>query len=223
MRPWSKLCRAAFVGLAALLGMLLTATSVTAQTSRGMKLFLSPSTAAALMSSRTNFSFDRTKFSFDFMGENEAISLLSTGTGAVRSAGVDYSAFAMELVAFVIKEVLHDSSNEFDRPLRGPYLSSSMPEQLSSSMPNQRSEFGSHCLTIITQLGSQLPLPRSAPSLTVDSTSTLDYGVRALTAGLVLRQVWSAFQNHVEDNRSGVSLDPKVGTRRVGIKLTFRW
>jgi hypothetical protein len=222
MRPWSKLCRAALVGLAALLGIFMTATSVTAQTSRGMKLFLSVPAAAALMSSRTNFSFDRTKFSFDFTGENDAISLLSTGTGTERSAGVDYSAFAMELVAFLIKEVLHDS-NEFDRPLRGPYLSSSMPEQLSSYMPTQRSEFGSHCLTIITQLGSQLPLPRSAPSLTVDSTSTLDYGVRALTAGLVLRQVWSAFQNHVEDNRSGVSLDPKVGTRRVGIKLTFRW
>jgi hypothetical protein len=50
MPPWSKLCRAAHVGLAALLGILMTATSVTAQTSRGMKLFLSPSAAAVLMS-----------------------------------------------------------------------------------------------------------------------------------------------------------------------------
>src|SRR5262249_49741589 len=103
----------------------------------------------------------------DFTGENKAISLLSTGAGTERSAGVDYGVFATELVAFLTKEVLRESANEFNNTLLGSHLS--------DSMPDQRSEFGGHCLTIITQLGSQLPLSRSAPSLAVGSTSTIEY------------------------------------------------
>src|SRR5215468_3153825 len=120
MRPWSKLCRAALVGLAALLGVLMTASSVAAQTSRQPKLFLAPAAVTALMSSRTKLfqssasaaaqMLGRTEFSFDFTGENKAISLLSTGAGTERSAGVDYGVFATELVAFLTKEVLRESA-----------------------------------------------------------------------------------------------------------------
>src|SRR5262249_5080769 len=149
MRPGSKLCRAALVGLAALLGILMTATSVAAQTSSRTKLFLSPAAVTALMSSRTKLfqssasaaaqMLGRPKFSSACTGENDAMSLLSTGAGTERSAGVDYAVFATELVAFLTKEVVRDSANEFDNTLLGSHLS--------SSMPDQRSEFGSHCLT----------------------------------------------------------------------------
>ncbi|HSD11819.1 MAG TPA: hypothetical protein VLF14_12575 [Candidatus Binatia bacterium] len=207
MRPWSKLRRAAPFGFAALLGLSMTATSARAQMLGRTELFLSPTSVTAQM-------LQRTELSLSFSGETKAISLFSTGTGTGHSAGVDYAVFATELVAFLTKEVLRESADEFDNTLLGSHLS--------PSMPSQRSEFGSHCLTIITRLGSQLPLPSPSSSM-VGSTSTLDYAVRAVTAGLALRQVWSAFRNHVEDNRSGVSLNPKIGARRVGVKLTFRW
>jgi hypothetical protein len=206
MRPWSKLCRAALPGVAALLGLLMTATSVRAQTLGRTELFLPSASVTAQIP-------DRTELSLSLAGENKAISLFSTATG--HSSGVDYAVFATELVAFLTKEVLRESADEFDNTLLGSHLS--------PSMPSQRSEFGSHCLTIITRLGSQLPLRTSPSTSMVGSTSTLDYAVRALTAGLALRQVWLAFQNHVEDNRSGISLNPKIGARRVGVKLTFRW
>lgn len=54
-------------------------------------------------------------------------------------------------------------------------------------------------------------------------TQASDRPACAVHAVTTLRQVWSAFQSHVEDDRSGVSLNPKIGARRVGIKLTFRW
>jgi hypothetical protein len=80
--------------------------------------------------------------------------------------------FAAELLAFVTKEVFRESANEFDNTLLGSHLN--------RSMSDQRYEFGSHCLTIITRLGTQLPLRASAPSLTPGLTSTLGYAVRAV-------------------------------------------
>ena len=35
--------------------------------------------------------------------------------------------------------------------------------------------------------------------------------------------IWSAFQNDVEGNRTGVSLNPKVGSRRIGVNVTLHW
>lgn len=58
-------------------------------------------------------------------------------------------------------------------------------------------------------------------NLLIGSASSLDHAARAVTAGLALRQVWSAFQNNVEDDRSGVSLNPRIGARRFGVNATF--
>ena len=159
----------------------------------------------------------RTELFLSSAAESKAFSLLSTGAepGHAYSTGVDYAVFATELAAYLAKEVFRDSANEFDNTLLGTHLSRSMPEQ--------HSEFGSHCLTIITSLGSKLVTPTTSTRLGIDSPSMLDYAARAATAGLALRQVWSAFQNHIEGDRSGVSLNPRVSARRIGVNITVHW
>jgi hypothetical protein len=193
MHPCSKFCRAATLGFAALLAQSVTATSVAAQMLGRTELFLSSA------------------------AENNAISLLSAGAGSreTSSREIDYAVFVTELAAFLTKEVFRDSANEFDNTLLGTHLN--------RFMPDQHSEFGSHCLTIITRLGSQLAPPLRSSNLAVGSPSLLDYVARAATAGLALRQVWSAFQNHIEGDRSGVSLNPKVSARRIGVNITVHW
>ena len=143
--------------------------------------------------------------------------LYSSGAGVPRinNPGLDYALFATELLAYLTKEVLHDSTDEYDNSLIGSHLS--------RSMPDPRSEFGSHCLTIVTQLGAAMPFRAGVASFGADDPSTLAYVARAAAAGLALRQIWSAFQNDVEGNRTGVSLNPKVGSRRVGVNLTLHW
>jgi hypothetical protein len=193
MHSCSTFSRAASFGFAALLTQLVTATSVAAQKLGRTELFLSSA------------------------AENKAISLLSTGAGLrdASSSEIDYAVFATELLAYLTKEVFRDSANEFDNSLLGTHLS--------RSMPDQHSEFGIHCLTIITSLGTQLAPPLRSSGLAVDSPSLLDYAAKAATAGLVLRQVWSAFQNHIEGDRTGVSLNPKVSARRIGVNITVHW
>jgi len=68
-----------------------------------------------------------------------------------------------------------------------------------------------------------LPYVGGASNLVIGEPSTLAYVARAATAGLALRQIWSAFQNDVEGNRTGVSLNPKVGSRRIGVNVTLHW
>jgi len=159
----------------------------------------------------------RTEIFLSSAGDGKAVSLLSAGSSDAggNSIGLDYALFANELVAYLTKEVLPDSANEFDGSLLGSHLSRSLPEL--------HSDFGSHCLKIVTQIGSALPFSTGPSSVAIDSPSALQYAARAATAGLALRQVWSAFQNDVEGNRSGVSLNPKVSARRVGVSLTFHW
>ena len=149
--------------------------------------------------------------------QSTAMPLYSFGFGAPQIAkpGLDYALFATELIAYLTKEVLPDSPGEYDNSLLG--------SRLSRSMPDSRSEFGTHCLTIVTRLGSALPLGGAASTLGVGEPSTLAYVARTAAAGLALRQVWSAFKNNVEGNRAGVSLNPKVSSRRVGVNVTLHW
>ena len=89
-------------------------------------------------------------------------------------------------------------------------------------MPDRRSEFGSHCLQIVGQIGSAVP--KMMPSSDLLSTpSAATYAVRAATAGLALRQIWNAFEHDVRDDRTGLSLNPKVSSRRIGVNVTLRW
>jgi len=162
-------------------------------------------------------SLGRTEVFLSSAGQAKAMSLYSSGFIAPQPAGpgMDYALFATELVAYLTKEVLPDSPNEYENSLLG--------SRLSRSMPDSRSEFGSHCLTIVTRLGSALPYAGGASNLVIGGPSTLAYVARAATAGLALRQIWSAFQNDVEGNRTGVSLNPKVGSRRIGVNVTLHW
>lgn len=132
------------------------------------------------------------------------------------ASGLDYAVFAAELVAYLAKEVIHDSTSEYEQ--------SPLGSRWSRAMPEERSEFGSHCLTVVTRLGSAIPsFTANRASLIVAPPSALDYAVRSATAALALRQVWRVLTDEVEGNRGGISLKPKVGTRRVGVNLTFHW
>jgi hypothetical protein len=89
-------------------------------------------------------------------------------------------------------------------------------------MPERHSDFGNHCLMIVGRIGAAMP--RFSPSATVDeSPSVAGYALRAASTALALREIWSAFERDVRDDRGGVSLDPKVSARRVGINLTLHW
>ena len=160
-------------------------------------------------------SFANTDIYLGSASQGSALALVSSESSTTaRTAALDYATFATELVAYLTKEILPDSANEFDNSLLGSHLS--------PSMPDQHSEFGTHCLMIVTSIGKALPFPRALAEISGEP-STLDYAARLATACLALRQVWSAFQNNVEDGRTGVSLNPKVSARRVGVSLTVHW
>ena len=151
-----------------------------------------------------------------FFGVGTLVLALLSATASAESSGgdetietnpatLDYATFVLELLAFVAKEVLPDSQDEFPESLIGSRLSHSMPEN--------RSEFGSHCLTIIARLSSAVPyLSASSTELGAGSASPL-----------ALRSMWSAFETGAVDDRRNVSLNFKVGVNKVGFGLTFHW
>ena len=129
-------------------------------------------------------------------------------------AQVDFALFATELTAFLMKEVVSDSREEYKR--------SPLGSRWSQSMPKQRSEFGTHCLMIVGRVGAAMP--RLMPgSSSLGAPSAMQYAARAATAGLALRQIWRAFEHDVKNERSGVSLNPKVSSRRIGVNVTLHW
>lgn len=132
---------------------------------------------------------------------------------------LDYAIFIHELAAYVTKEILRDSSDE--------YVGTSLiPSHLTTDPVDRHSEFGTHCLTVLGRIRSGLPdSPISGFLSGIDggSPSVLAYMARAGTALLALRQVWFAYRNDIEDTRSGFSLNPKVGARKLGVSLTFHW
>lgn len=146
-------------------------------------------------------------------GQQRAIPVFSVGAPQARTIGLDYAVFATELLAYVTKEVLPDSSDEYRKSL--------IHSQLTDHMPEHRSEFGSHCLEIVMQMGSALPAFHGGSA--VMEPSLVDYAVRTASAALALRQIWSAFQNNVEGGSNGLSLNPKVSARRFGVNLTLHW
>jgi hypothetical protein len=157
----------------------------------------------------------RTQLFLSSANDSQALPFFQLGESATPASGnLDYALFATELAAFLTKEVLHDSSSE--------YPNSPLGSRWTSSMPDQRSEFGSHCLSIVSNIGSVMP--RLTPATdSLGSPSVVNYVVRAATAGLALRQIWSAFERDVRSDRTGVALEPKVSARRVGVNLTLHW
>lgn len=135
---------------------------------------------------------------------------------AAPSAGFDYAVFAAELVAYLTKELVPGSADEYRYSLLGSHLS--------PTVPKPRSEFGSHCLEVVTRLGSAVRgLGGDSPGLGAARPSALAYAARAGSTALVLREMWTAFKNDVEDTRHGVSLKPKVGGGRFSVSFTVRW
>lgn len=160
-------------------------------------------------------SWHRTEIFLASSAQAQNMALLSMGdVEAASRPGVDYALFATELAAYLTKEVLHDSLAEYDGSLLGSHLS--------RSMPDTNSQFGSHCLTIVTRIGSSFGRSPS-PSFAAEPASLAATAARAGAVGLALHQIWSAFKNDVDGDRSGVSLNPKVSSRRVGVNLTLRW
>lgn len=124
---------------------------------------------------------------------------------------LDYTAFAWELLAFVTKEVLSDSRDE--------YPGSPIGSRLSASMPEGRSEFGRHCLTVVTGLGDALPFDVELAG----SAVPLDDLWHAAGGAVAIRRLWSAFEDDAGDDRRSISLKPKVKTNKVALSLTFHW
>lgn len=172
--------------------------------------------ALLLVASRAGAEPVRTEIFLSSAAGTRAFSLVSSGERPLveRSGQLDYALFATELVAYLTKEILPDSSEE--------YSESPLGSRWNRSMPSTDSRFGEHCINIVTRIGSAIPRP-SFRSLAESPPSAEEVALRGATAALALRQIWDAFTNDVEGNRSGVSLRPRVSTRRVGVNVTFHW
>ena len=128
--------------------------------------------------------------------------LQSTGGGAAWSgsrAAVRPAIFAYELVAYIAKEVLDETSYEYLQSPIGSYLRRQTPAQ------HSRSEASPAVSGAVAEQ---------------DSPPTLNYTVRS---GVALRDLWSGLHKGLNEDRSGFSLDPKVGAGRAGIIFAFRW
>lgn len=133
----------------------------------------------------------------------------------------DYAVFAVELTAYLAKEVLRDSPDEF-------YGSSNLSSTWTSSMPATDHDFGEHCLRVVADIGSgissQLPARRleqvgvSAPALT-------SYAAQGIGTLLAARELWKAMRSDIVEERSDdrLSISPKVGSNKVAVALTIHW
>ena len=179
--------------------------------------WLCSSAVVLLASTASPQTLGRTEVFLGSAGDERAVSLSRDGAATIRgSATLDYTTFAYELLAFLTKEVLSDSPEE--------YPESSIGSRLSGPMPEGPSEFGSHCLTIVTRIGSAVPfLSGKGSELAGGNGPALDDVARAAAAALALRRAWSDFDKDAPGDRRSVSVKPKLGTDKVGISLTFRW
>jgi hypothetical protein len=129
---------------------------------------------------------------------------------------LDYALFATELIAFVTKEVLHDSRDEYRDSLLGSHLS--------PTMPPLHSDFGTHCLKVVSHIGSVMPsFGGGSVSLAESSPTLFDYAARAATTALALRGAWSAFTSDRGEDRTQFSLSPKVSPHRFALNFTVTW
>jgi hypothetical protein len=104
--------------------------------------------------------------------------------------------FTYGLMAYVIKELLDDESDE--------YLRSPVGAHLEREKPGQSERSG-----VATFTGSVVPSAIPA------------YRVRP---GTTLRDLWFGSTKKADATRSThFSLDPKIGAGRVGVILGFRW
>lgn len=188
--PWNAKLRRAL----AFWGVLWTATPASAQVLGQIEIFLSSA------------------------ADRRVATFLGPTPAAAVAPGFDYGRFATELVAYLTKEIVPASAEE--------YRNSPLGSHLSKTMPLERSEFGTHCLEVVARLGSAVPaLGSGSPVLPQDSSaSALRYAARVGATALALREVWAAALGiDVEEGRRPFSLDPKVGAGRFAVNLTLRW
>jgi hypothetical protein len=137
-----------------------------------------------------------------------------------RTQPFDYGLFAAEVVAFVAKEVLDDSPDEFAG-------NSLIPSTLSPSMPDTDHDFGDHCLKVVKDIGAGVTPSRGMPVIggVGDAAPMVaSYAGHAIGAAFAFREVWNLIRNDIVQNRGeGFSLHPKVGSNKVALSLTLRW
>jgi hypothetical protein len=114
-----------------------------------------------------------------------------------KTGKIDSTTLLYQLIAYVTKEFLDDASDEYRSSPVGAYLSRETPAQYSRSS-----------------------LQAPSRSLFLDSPSGLRYRVRA---GTTLGDLWSGLNRRVEEDRGGLSLDPKFGAGKAGFVLSLRW
>ena len=137
-----------------------------------------------------------------------------------RPEAFDYGLFATEVLAFVAKEVLDDSPDEFAG-------NSLIPSTLSPTMPDTDHDFGDHCLKVVKDIGSGMTPSGGTPVLGhVGQTAPMvaSYAGHAIGAAFAFREVWKLIRNDIIEHRGeGFSLKPKVGSNKVALSLTLRW
>lgn len=133
---------------------------------------------------------------------------------------LDYASFAVELLAYVAKELLPDSPDEF-------YGNSNLPSTWSDSMPETPHDFGGHCLEVVQDIGDALSsnAPADLPAVG-DTRSTVSRAfAQGVGAALAVHEAYKAIESDIEpDRRSDVfSISPKVGSNKIAVALTLRW
>jgi hypothetical protein len=146
--------------------------------------------------------------------------LTLVGRPATANRGFSYASFAVELLAYLAKEVLPDSRDEF-------HGNSNLPSTWSDSMPETSHDFAGHCLEVVQDIGEALTAnaPAEMPAVGDTRPSVASAFAQGLGAALAVHDAYKAFENDIEHERRSdvLSIDPKVGSNRIAVAFTLRW
>jgi len=136
----------------------------------------------------------------------------------------DYAVFAVELTAYLAKEILRDSPDEF-------YGSSNLSSTWTAKMPATDHDFGEHCLRVVADIGSGISsqMPDTAAKLEhvgVSAPTITSYAAQGIGTLLAAREIWKAMRSDIvddDDHSDLLSISPKVGSNKVAVALTIHW
>ena len=129
---------------------------------------------------------------------------------------LDYGAFSLEVLAFVAKEIISNTRDE--------YQQSAIPSHLNERVSVQDSDFRRHCRSMFERMSKDL-FETFRSSDRGETAPLVDVAPIAATAAafLVLRDVASAFRPTKTETGSLFVLEPKIDVRRIGLRFGIRW
>jgi hypothetical protein len=174
--------------------------------------------AGRLLSSAAVEYFPRAAFlSFDteLFPSEASLSFLAPHSTTSSRRNLDYGIFGQELFAFVTKEVLSDARDE--------YRYSLIPGRLSRNGVDAPSDFDVHCRIAVEQFGKSIARLLAFGATQQEGDSAYFPSILgAATTFFIVRDAVGESRRAADDGES-FSLEPKVGSRKIGVRFAIRW